>query len=159
MSPSCRQGNGSPLPTAHFEQEVRMTLEFGAPGSQAWYVCPSVQRVRGPQGQGPGVWRQRLLPVPPPPTACLQAERSGPQHLSKEPAHRLIRGNPEVCDWQGGALEAGRVKENARDKLLFNDPGCPETQGETDNQGCLTQCLAHSRCLVNGDGYSISITS
>ena len=67
MSPPCRQGNGSPLPTAHFEQEVRMTLEFGAPGSQAWYICPSVQRVRGPQGQGPGVWQQCLRPVPSPP--------------------------------------------------------------------------------------------
>lgn len=114
MSPPCRQGNGSPLPTAHFEQEVRMTLEFGAPGSQAWYICPSVQRVRGPQGQGPGVWRQCLQPVPPPPTACLQAERSGPQHLSKEPAHHLIRViqrfviGREECWRREGEGECGR---------------------------------------------------
>lgn len=35
----------------------------------------------------------------------------------------------------------------------------PETQGETDNQGRLTERLARSRCLVNDDSYSISIAS
>ena len=132
MSLLYRQGNGRPLPTAHFEQEVRMTLKYGAPGSQAWYVCPSVQSAQGPQRQGPGVWPQRLLPVPPPPTACLQAVRSGPQHLSKEPAgaHQLIRvirgfviGREEPWRREGG--EEGRVKENAGDKHLLSNPGCP----------------------------------
>ena len=167
MSSLYRQGNGRPLPTAHFEQEVRMTLKYGAPGSQAWYVCPSVQSTQGPQRQGPGVWPQHLLPVPPPRTACLQAVRSGPQHLSKEPASRSAPadpGNPGVCDWQGGALEegewgGGEGEGECRRQALVEQPWMPERKGETDNQGRLTQCLAHSRVLVNDDGYSISIAS
>lgn len=110
-------GKWTPLPIAHFEQEVRMTLKSGAPGSQAWYVCPSVQSAQRPQAQGPAVWPQRLLPVPPPFTSCLQAERSGPQHLSKEPAgaHQLIRvirgfviGREER--WRREDGEEGRVR-------------------------------------------------
>lgn len=142
MSSLYRRENGRPLPIAHFEQEVRMSLKFGAPGSQAWYVCPSVQSGQRPQAQGPRVWPQRLLPVPPPFTSCLQAERSGPQHLSKEPAgaHHLIRvirgfviGWEER--WRREDGEEGRVKENAGDKHLLSNPGCPRRKERLITKG------------------------